>query len=385
MSYLTADNIEQVDDHTVVLHLDSPQIAVPEHLFHYPAQIMNYRTFEGDFIQSPVGTGPFTLEEYSEGERVVLKARTDYWQMGADGNPLPYLDEIIYIDLGGEASAEIAAFEGGDVDIVSETETTVFLGLQDNPNANIIGTPTAMTRVLRMRVDKEPWTDNNVRMALKLCQDHEKILSLAHFGEGLPGADFHVAPIHPAYCEKAIPPYDPDTARTLLEEAGYAEGLTVEIAVCSDWTDVVAYAEILKEDAAPAGFNIQINTMPESAYWDVWTECDLGITPWTHRPLGTMVLSLAYICDDEGNAVPWNETRWCDDEFTTLLKQAEGTLDVDERREIMCQLEDIQYERGSVGIPYWRNVWSIAHNKVQDFKGHPTQYDLFNEIWLKEA
>jgi peptide/nickel transport system substrate-binding protein len=161
------------------------------------------------------------------------------------------LDEIIYIDLGGEASAEIAAFEGGDVDIVSETETTVFLALQDNPNANIIGTPTAMTRVLRMRVDKEPWTDSNVRMALNLCQDHEKILNLAHFGEGLPGADFHVAPIHPAYCERPVPPYDPDGARSLLEEAGYADGLTVEIAVCSDWTDVVAYAEILKEDAAP--------------------------------------------------------------------------------------------------------------------------------------
>jgi peptide/nickel transport system substrate-binding protein len=98
-----------------------------------------------------------------------------------------------------------------------------------------------------------------------------------------------------------------------------------------------------------------------------------------------MVLSLAYVCDDEGNPVPWNETRWCDDEFAALLKEAEGTLDVDERREIMCQLEEIQYERGSVGIPYWMNIWSIAHKKVQDFKGHPTQYDLFNEIWLEEA
>jgi len=222
-------------------------------------------------------------------------------------------------------------------------------------------------------------------MALKLCQDHQKILALAHFGEGLPGADFHVAPIHPAYCERPIPEYDPDRARALLAEAGYADGLTVEIAVCSDWTDVVSYAEILKEDAAAAGFNIQINTMPTSAYWDIWTEADLGITPWTHRPLGTMVLSLAYICDDEGNPVPWNETRWCDDEFTALLKEAEGTLDVGERREIMCQLEEIQYERGSVGIPYWQSIWSIAHKKVQGFKGHPTQYDLFNELSLAEV
>ncbi len=385
MSYLTASNIEKVDDYTVVLHLDSPQIAVPEHLFHYPNQIMNHRTFEGDFIQSPIGTGPYTLDEYSEGERVVLKARSDYWQMGEDGDPLPYMDEIVYIDLGEESSAWIAAFQSGEIDAISEPETTVFLALQDDPNANIVGTPTGMTRVLRMRVDKEPWTDNNVRMALKLCQDHEKILSMAHFGEGLPGGDFHVAPVHPEYCEREIPAYDPDQARSLLEAAGYSDGLTVEIAVASDWTDVVSYAEILKEDAAPAGFDIQINTMPVSSYWDLWTDVDLGITPWTHRPLGTMVLSLAYICDDEGTPVPWNETRWCDDEFTTLLKQAEGTLDVDERRQIMCQLEQIQYERGSVGIPYWRNVWMIAQSKVQNWKGHPTQYDLFNELWIKEA
>lgn len=385
MSYLSPDNIEKVDDYTVKLYLDSAQIAVPEHLFHYPSQIMNHRTFEGDFIKSPVGTGPYTLEEYYEGERVMLKARTDYWQMGTDGKPLPYLDEIIYVDLGGEVSAWIAAFQGGEVDIISEPEAPVSLALKDDPNANIIGTPTGQTRVLRMRVDKEPWTDERVRMALKLCQDHQKILNLAYFGEGLPGGDFHVAPIHPAYCEKPIPPYDPEKAKALLEEAGYPDGLTVEISVCSDWTDVVSYAEILKQDAVPAGLNIEINTMPTSAYWDIWTECDLGITPWTHRPLGTMVLTLAYTADEEGNPVPWNETRWVDEEFSALLTEAEGTLDVEARRQIMCKLEDIQYERGSVGIPYWQNIGSIAHKKVQNFKGHPTQYDLLNEIWLKEV
>jgi len=383
MSYLSPNNIEKVDDYTVVLHLDAAQIAVPEHLFHYPAFIM-HRDFEGDFLKQPVGTGPYTLEEYSEGERAMLKARTDYWQMGVDGKPLPYLDEIIYIDLGGEVSAWVAALQAGEIGGISEVETSCFLALKDDPNANVIGTPTAMTRVLKMRVDKEPWTDNRVRMALKLCQDHQKLLNLAHFGEGIPGADFHVAPVHPEYCERPIPKQDTERAKALLAEAGYPDGVTVEISVCSDWEDVLSYAEILKEDAAPAGFTINLNTMPTSAYWDIWTECDFGITPWTHRPLGTMVPSMAYIADAEGNPVPWNETRWVDEEFSALLKEAEATLDVEARREIMCKLEEIQYERGSVGIPYWRNVWSIAHKKVQNFKGHPTQYDLFNEIWFKE-
>ena len=84
-------NIEKVDDYHIRLHLEAGNIGVPEHLWHYPGVILP-RNFEGDFIKQPIGTGAFTLEEYAEGERAVLKARKDYWQNGADGKSLPYLD-----------------------------------------------------------------------------------------------------------------------------------------------------------------------------------------------------------------------------------------------------------------------------------------------------
>ena len=387
MSYLSPDNIEKVDDYTVVLNLDRPEIAVPEHLFHYPGLVLNHRTFEGDFLRAPHGTGPYTLEEYSEGERVLVNRRDDYWQTGADGDPLPYLDAMEFIDLGEEVSAWIAAIQAGEVDMLELGDvggTDVYLALKDDPNLVVEGIPTAQTRVLRMRVDLDPWTDENVRMALKLAQDHEKILNLAYFGEGLQGQDFHVMQMHPEYCEMPIPEYNPELAKQLLADAGYPDGLDVSLAVGSGWSDVVSYAEVLKEDAAPAGFNITLNTMPNSQYWEQWTEVDLGITPWTHRPLGTMVLNLAYIADEEGNPVPWNESRWVDDEFSEILAEANGTLDVDARRELFCELQRIQYERGSVGIPFWRNIWFVYGNDVHDVPGHPTWYMLFNEVW-KEA
>jgi peptide/nickel transport system substrate-binding protein len=244
------------------------------------------------------------------------------------------------------------------------------------------GVTTAQTRVLRMRVDQDPWGDEKVRMALKLCQNHEKILNLAYFGEGLPGQDFHVAQIHPEYCEKPIPEYNPEKAKELLAEAGYPDGLDVELAVGSGWPDIVSYAEVLKEDAAPAGFNITLNTMPNSQYWEQWTEVALGITPWTHRPLGTMVLNLAYVADADGNPAAWNETRWIDDEFTEKLNQANATLDVEARREIFCELEQIQYDRGPIGIPFWRNVWFVSSKNLKDVPPHPTYYMLFNKVWL---
>jgi peptide/nickel transport system substrate-binding protein len=155
--------------------------------------------------------------------------------------------------------------------------------------------------------------------------------------------------------------------------------------VGSEWTDVVRYGEILKQDAAPAGINVVLQTMPTSQYWEKWTEVDLGVTPWTHRPLGTMVLNLAYVNDADGKPVAWNETNWADPEFSRLLTEANGTLDVDERRKIFCKLEQIQWERGSVGIAWWQNNWQAVTQRVRDSQPHPTGYMLFNEVWLSEG
>jgi peptide/nickel transport system substrate-binding protein len=388
MSYLRPENVEKVDDYTVKLHLDRPEIAVPEHLFHYPALVLNHRTFEGDFLKAPHGTGPYTLVEYSEGGRVLLKRREDYWQKGEDGKPLPYLDAMEWIDMGEDFTAWMAAIRAGEVDVLDMGDLggiDAYLGLKDDPNVTLLQAATAQVRVLRMRVDMEPWSDNNVRMALKLCQNREKIMNLAYFGQGLLGADFHVYPKHPEYCEKPIPKYDPERAKQLLAEAGYPNGLEVNIAVGTGWPDVVSYAEVLKEDAAAAGFKININTMPNAQYWEKWTEVDLGITPWTHRPLGTMVLNLGYTADADGNPVPWNETRWVDDEFNQLLIQANGTLDVEERRKIFCDLEQIMMDRGPIGIAWWQNIHIPFRKIVHGVPPHPTAYALFNQVWKEKA
>ena len=387
-AYLDPTGIEKVSDHQVKLHLTRPEIAIPEHFFHYPAMVLNHRTFEGDFIKVPHGTGPYTLEVYQEGERCVVKRRDDYWQMGKDDKSLPYMDAMEFIDMGTEIAPRVAALQAGEIDMLDLADvgaTESYQTLKDDPNINVLPSPTGQTRVLRMRVDMKPWDDNRVRMALKLCQHREKILALSYFNQGLQGQDVHVYPKHPEYCAKPIPPYDPERAKQLLADAGYPNGLEVNLAVGTDWKDVVRYAEILKEDATPAGFKINIQTMPTSQYWEKWTEVDLGITPWTHRPLGTMVLNLAYIADAEGKPVSWNESRWVDEEFSKLLEQANGTLDVEERRKLFCKLEDIQMSRGSIGIAYWRNVWMIANKRVQDMKAHPNMYMLFNDVWLKQA
>jgi len=160
-------------------------------------------------------------------------------------------------------------------------------------------------------------------------------------------------------------------------EKGIELPLQVTLATKNDQSEPEV-AQALKELAAPAGFEISLDITESGGYWDRWTEVPLGITSWTHRPLATMVLPLAYTEESIG---AWNETRWFDDEFTTLLREAEATLDVEARRSIMCKMEDIMQERGPVANSFWKNVWNITNSDFEGVQAHPTAYDLMYEVW----
>jgi peptide/nickel transport system substrate-binding protein len=382
LAYLRGmQDVEKVDDYHVRLHLQYGDIGVPEHLFHYPAVVL-HREFEGDIIKKPVGTGAFLLQEYAEGERAVFKRREDYWRNGADGQPLPYLDELIYVST--DKDAGVAALQGGQVDNVYDPRPSDFQALKDNPNLVVRPVSTSQCLIGRMRVDLAPWDDVRVRNAMKMCQDRAKILQLAYFGEGDLSIDAHMAPVHPEYCEKDIPAYDPAGAKALLEEYAAEKGLTLPLKVTLATKNDQAEPEIaqaLKEMALPGGFDIALDITEPAGYWDRWTEVDLGITSWTHRPLAVMVLPLAYTAEAIGN---WNETRWTDDEFEGLLREAQATLDVEARRGIMCKMEDIMQERGPIFNSFWKNVWNITNKKFQNIKAHPTAYDLLYEVWIEE-
>ena len=374
-------DVEKVDDYHIRLHLQSGDIAIPENLFHYPAVIL-HRNFEGDIIKQPVGTGAFLLEEYAEGERAVFKRRTDYWRVGEDGDPLPYLDQLIYVST--DKDAGVAALQSGQVDSLYDPRPSDFQALSQNDNLTVRSASTAQCLLGRVRVDLEPWDDVRVRNALKMCQDRAKILQLAYFGEGDLSIDAHVAPVHPSFCEKDIPAYDPEGAMALMEEYAAEKGIDLPLKVTLATKNDQAEPEIaqaLKELALPGGFDITLDITEPSGYWDRWTEVDLGITSWTHRPLATMVLPLAYTKESIG---AWNETRWVDDEFEGLLRQAQATLDVEARRAIMCKIEDIMQERGPVFNSFWKSVWNITASKFQNVKAHPTAYDLMYDVWLDE-
>jgi peptide/nickel transport system substrate-binding protein len=375
--FLTMDGIEKVDDYTVRLNLSRPKLDVPENLYHYPAIII-HPDFDGD-ISSGANPyiGPFKLVEYVVGERARFERQENYWQMGEDGQPLPYLDAIEFISLGDDKTAQVSALLTGEIHNFYEPGPNEYQTVLNDDRVKVFSVDTAQARVLRMRVDQEPFTDVRVRNAIKMSQDRESVLEIAAFGEGALGHDVHVSPVQPEFAPMDVPTYDPEGAKALLAEAGYPDGIDVSVAVGTGWGDVVAYAESMQQTFQAAGINLTLETMPNTSYWDIWSETAFGITPWTHRPLAVMLLPLAYTADSSGEPVAWNETRWVDDEFVTLLEQAQGTLDVEARRVLMADIQRIMLERGPIGIAWWMRVWDMFNPAFQGVYCHPTLHNLY--------
>ncbi len=372
---MTAGAVEKVDDHTVRLNLNQAELSIPENLYNYPTAIVHRRFSEegGDLSKNPIGTGPFELAEFTIGQQAVLRRRSEpYW-----GGEV-YLDEIRYVDTGSDANAVMGALASKQVDAVYRLDITALDVVERIPGVTIHQSVTAQTGVVRMQVDQKPFDDVRVRQALVACCDNAKLLELAHRNFGAVGENHHVAQIHPEYAE--LPPLkvDYDKAKKLLADAGYPDGIDVTCNTGNtDGAWESAQVQAIKEMAAPAGIRINVNVMPAAQYWEIWDKAPFSLTTWTHRPLGVMVLNLAY-----RTGVPWNETNYANPEFDKALDEAGAILDVNERRKAMEKVQKILQDDAIMVQPFFRSVFTAAVDKVKGYEGHPTRYHQFNKVWI---
>lgn len=371
-----ANAVEVIDDHTVKFNLKQATLAMPENFYNYPTAIVHRgfgKDYEADLSRNPVGTGPMTLADFAIGERAILKKARPWW-----AGPF-YLDEIHYFDHGEDTNAWVAALASQQVDMVYSVPNTAIDTLKRLPFVNIHEASTAQTAVMRFRITHKPFDDLRVRRAVAACMDHKEILDKAYKGLGQVAENHHVCPIHPDYAP--LPPLkrDVDLAKKLLAEAGFGKGLTLEIANGDSegpWmTDALA---VFKNQLAPAGITLNINKMPTNQYWEVWDKAPWGYTAWTHRPLGTMVLGLGY-----RSGVPWNETAYNNPKFDAALDDAEGTLDVNERKKKMAVCEKILQDDAIIPQPFWRSIFKASNKRVKGFRPHPTRYHQFDTVWLE--
>ncbi len=365
-----ANAVEKVDDFTVRLNGKAPQIAVPEHLFHYPLAILNPED-KGVFVPGAQGTGPFELTDFELGKKAVVKARKGYW---GDG---PHLDAIEFIDMGDDPAAAISAMASKQVHGLVSVDPVQYDALKALPNVQLYQIATAETAVMRVKVTEKPFNDPRVRKAMRLAVDSPSIVQVALRGLGLPGEHHHVSPAQPDYFKLKPWKRDVAAAKKLLAEAGYPNGFDTELFCPKDppWNGAESQAAI--EQWKEAGIRVKLNIMPGQEYWDVWAKVPMGTTIWYHRPLGVMLLGLAY-----RTGVPWNESSYSNPEFDKLLAEAEGTVNLEKRKAIMAKIEEIMQEDGPIVQPLWRSNFTFYDKRVKGYTMHPTNYIFGNKLAL---
>jgi peptide/nickel transport system substrate-binding protein len=377
-TFASLDKVEAVDKHTVRLNLKKAVLSAPEDCYNYPTAIL-HPSFEPPFSDNPIGTGPFTLgAPLAVGDRCILKRITQttdgkefkYW-----GGEV-YLDEIHYYHF--DADNQLTAFASGEVDSIYGFGVEQY-ELAEALDGEIVPARTAQTVCCRFRVSEAPFDNKKLRQAIVKATDNTVYRDFVFQGRGDIGENHHVAPIHPEYFQLSPLQRDVEAAKALLVEAGYPDGIDLTIDVgntTGPWQQTLC--ELWRDQLKDAGIRLNLNVMPASKYWEIWDKTLFGATDWTHRPLGTMVLSLGY-----RTGVPWNESTYANPEFDAALDDAEATLDVAERTAKMEKVERILQDDAVMVQPVWRPVFTIITDKVKDYPAHPTQYHQFNQVWLE--
>lgn len=220
------DTIECPNDLEVVFNLKTPRSvlaqAVPWHTVLVPPAYLR-EVGNNVYGQFPIGNGPFILKEWVRGRSMIFVANDDY-VLGR-----PYLDEIEFRFYPDEA-ARAAALLSGEVDVTGPIAIEQVPTIEAANGVSIISAPFSIRRDrLILRSDKPPFDDVRMRLAVAHAIDKQTIVDtiLTGYGKTTAGpiveGEYGWSPT----LETFATPYDPDRARQLIAEAGYADGVNV--------------------------------------------------------------------------------------------------------------------------------------------------------------
>lgn len=341
--YSNIASIEATGDLEVTFTLSKPNPFFLYDLSDNHALILKAGTADSDSNFN--GTGPFVVTNYSPEDRIEMAANENYF---IAGQPQLAGLQIIFFN---DDTAAVEALRGGQIDFAMRMSTALFESLKEEPGIITMDIPTNGFDLIRLRSDRAPGNDPRVIQALKLATDREAILNVVQQGYGALGNDSPIGPLYNAYHdETAVPPArDIEAARSLMAEAGYADGLQITLHT-PDTGNRPDLAAVLKEQWSEIGVDVDISVEPESVYYadNGWLEVDLGITGWGSRPYPQFYLDVMLVSD-----AIWNESHFSDEEFDALAAVAGTTLDEEERVQAYADIQRLLIERGPIIIPYY--------------------------------
>jgi len=354
-------------DRVVVFELKSGNADWPYICSDYHIPVLPATGEESIDWQSGTGTGAYIIESFEPGVRATLKRNPNYWKEGRG-----HFDEGLLLSII-DQTARTNALTTGEVDVMDRVDLKTAHLLDRRPDTRVEETSGNAHYVAPMRTDTAPFTDNNVRLALKHALDRQALVDAILRGHGYVGNDHPIGRANRYYAEE-IPAreYDPDKAKFHLKQAGLSS-LTVDLSAAdAAFAGAVDAAVLYKEHAAKAGITIKVVREPSDGYWsNVWMQKPWCMSYWGGRPTEDWMFSIAYAADAE-----WNDSFWKHERFNQLLVEARAELDDAKRRELYVEMQRLVRDEGGVVIPMFNNYVFAMNEKVQHPESLSSNWDL---------
>jgi peptide/nickel transport system substrate-binding protein len=266
--------VDTPDAHTAVFRLKQPvpyflkafqpseSPILPQHILGSldTSDAKNVR--QSDFMQKPVGTGPFQFKEWKKGSHIILERNPNYWKKGR-----PYLNQVIFRVIP-DGAARAIAMETGELDLapmnaVPQSDIARLAKLPHIRLSNEGAEGLGPLLWLEVNLREKPLSDVRVRRAISMALDRKKIVDVIWYGQGKP-ASGPIVSANPELFNKQLKPlpYNVAAANKLLDEAGYPRGPNkVRFKMTQHFTpygeSFVRLAEYTKQELGKIGIEVE--------------------------------------------------------------------------------------------------------------------------------
>ena len=380
--------IRKLDNYTVQFELNAPEAPFLANMAMAFASIMSSEYADAmdaagtpekvDVV--PVGTGPFQMVAYQKDAFIRYVAHPDYWAGKAK------LDKLVFA-ITPDASVRYAKLKAGECHLMPYPNPADLEAMSHDFDVVLRQQEGLNVGYLAFNTEKEPFTNKKVRQALNMAVNKQAILDSVFQGSGSIAKN----PIPPtiwSYNNETVDyPYDPEAAKALLAEAGYADGFKTDI-----WAMPVQrpynpnarrMAEIIQADWAKVGVEAEIVTFEWGEYLKRSKAGEhqtvlLGWTGDNGDPDNFMYVLLG--CAAAQGA---NRARWCHKPFDDLLVAAKRTTDMAERTSLYEQAQIVFKEEAPWVTIAHSIVFKPMSPKVRDFRIDPFGGHIFYGVDLK--
>ncbi|MFN8635362.1 MAG: ABC transporter substrate-binding protein [Chloroflexota bacterium] len=330
---------------------------------------------------NPVGTGPFKFVSFASGDKLVVEKNPTYWQMGADGKPLPYADKATYRVII-EASTQFTEMRAGTADWIANVRGRDVPAARQIPHATYVESPfQGVKRQAFFNSQKPPFKDNlKLRQAINYAIDRDAMAKALGAGLGIP-LPYELVPGSIGY-DTSVPVYDynPDKAKQLLAESGVKLPLEVRLTAHNREADV-QQAQFLQAMLDKVGVKLNLDIV-ERVAWGEKVRINNDFEMAT-RQSGVVVdpsQDLLITWAEGGNSA---YHRAHVDGLLETLQKADTEYDEKKRNQAFIDAQKLMHESSWFVYMWFENGNFLVHKRIQGF---PAGWGSLREAewWINE-